>query len=207
MDAVRALLQAAGGAPCIAPADGRERWSAELNASADRPFAELLADLAERSPAPGAGSAVAWSGALAAALLEMVSAYAGLDEVRSRATLLRGELIEAGELELHAYQPVLAASSEQERMEALSAASDVPVVITRASSEVAELGALVVTNSKPALKGDAVAGVLLAEAAARAAARLVEINLRGMESDPRLAEVARMRERAANAREAALDSA
>lgn len=137
----------------------------------------------------------------------MVSAYAGLDDVRTRATVLRAELLDAGERELHAYAPVLSARSEQERLEALSAASDVPVAIARASSEVAELGAQVVGQSKPALKGDAVAGVLLAEAAARAAARLAEINLRDVQADPRLAEVAQLSQRAADARERAVSEA
>jgi methenyltetrahydrofolate cyclohydrolase len=198
------MCQAAVADRCTVLAGAPERWSAELTASADRRFAELLGALAEHSPAPGAGSAVAWSAALAAALLEMASTYAGLDDVRARAAVLRGELLEAGQLELHAYEPVLAASSDQERREALSAASAVPVTIVRVSSELAELGARVVNESKPALKGDAVAGVLLAEAAARAAARLVEINLAGEPEDRRLAEVARLSERAARARGHAL---
>jgi hypothetical protein len=55
------------------------------------------------------------------------------------------------------------------------------------------------------LKGDAVTAVLLAEAATRAAARLVEINLSGAPAgDPRVGEVAGLSERAARAREVAL---
>lgn len=181
------------------PTGDRERWS-ELKASPDRPFAELLAGLSERSPAPGAGSAVAWSGALAAGLLEMVASFAGEQETAARGAVLRGELLDAGERELHAYEPVLAAATEGERRAALSVASDAPLAIARAAAEVAELGAEVSVRSKPALKGDAAAGVLLAEAATRAAAQLVEINLRGSPDDPRLAEVAALSERAARAR-------
>lgn len=178
-----------------------------MGASADRSLGELLASLSERTPAPGAGSAVAWSAGLAAGLLEMVAAYAGLDEVKARAAGLRSELLDAGERELHAYQPVLAAGSEQERAEALSAASEVPLAIARGCAEIAELGADVAARSRPALKGDAIASVLLAEAAGRAAARLVEINLKSAEGDARIAEAARLSERAASARDRALAEA
>ena len=183
-------------------ADTHELRSAE---SPSHPsFHQLLASLAERSAAPGAGSAVAWSGALAAGLLEMVALFAGLDDVAARGSALRGELLDAGERELHAYEPVLSATSDDERRAALSAASDTPLAIARAAAEVAELAAEVTERSKPALKGDAAAGVLLAEAATRAAARLVEINLRRAPDDPRLADAAALSDRAARAREAAL---
>jgi len=192
---------------CTVPSGAaRERWSAELTPSADRPFAELLAGLSERTPAPGAGSAVAWSAALAAGLLEMVASFAGssAEAAAARATVLRAELLAAGERELHAYEPVLSAKSEDERRAALSAASETPLAIARAAAEVAELAAEVADASKPSLKGDAVAGVLLAEATTRAAARLVEINLAGVPGDARLGEVAELSGRAARARERAL---
>jgi formiminotetrahydrofolate cyclodeaminase len=141
---------------------------------------------------------------MAAGLLEMVSAFAGADDVADRAPVLRKQLLEAGERELHAYEPVLEATTPDARREALSAASESPLAIARASAEIAELAARVAAESKPALKGDAVAGVLLAEAVTRAAARLVEINLSGAADDPRLEEAASLGERAARARERAL---
>jgi formiminotetrahydrofolate cyclodeaminase len=155
---------------------------------------------------------VAWTGAIAAGLLEMVSAFADDAEAEARAPVLREELLEAGERELRAYEPVLqalrlpAGSPERERelRAALSAASEAPVAIVRAAAEVAELAARVTARSKPSLRGDAAAGVLLAEAATRAAARLVEINLRGEADDARVEEVERLSRRAANARERAL---
>jgi formiminotetrahydrofolate cyclodeaminase len=142
---------------------------------------------------------------MAAGLLEMVSLFAGADDVAARAPVLREGLLEAGERELHAYEPVLAASTAEARREALSVASETPMAIARAAAEVAELAARVASESKPALKGDAVTAVLLAEAATRAAARLVEINLSGAPAgDPRVGEVAGLSERAARAREVAL---
>jgi formiminotetrahydrofolate cyclodeaminase len=65
-----------------------------------------------------------------------------------------------------------------------------------------ELAAGIVKDSKPALQGDGAAAVLLAEAAAQASARLVQINLAGSPEDPRLAEVAELTRRAGEARAA-----
>ena len=47
----------------------------------------------------------------------------------------------------------------------------------RLAAEVAELGARVAGSASAAVRGDALTGVMLAEAAAAAAARLVEINV------------------------------
>lgn len=134
----------------------------------------------------------------------MVATFAGADDAAARAPILRAQLLDAGERELHAYEPVLGATTTEARREALSAASDTPVAIARAAAEVAELAARVASESKPALKGDAAAAVLLAEAVTRAAARLVEINLSGAPDDPRVGEVAILSERAARARESVL---
>jgi formiminotetrahydrofolate cyclodeaminase len=180
--------------------------------SAELPLAELLSALAERTPAPGAGSAAAWTGALAAALLEMVAALAGEAGPAKRAPLLRARLLEREEEELRAYQPVLAAKrlapndpSRQRRLdEALSQASEPPLAIARAAVEVAELAASVAEQSTPELRGDAIAAVLLAEAASRSALGLVEINLRGRAGNPSLAEVALLGDRAASARDQVL---
>jgi formiminotetrahydrofolate cyclodeaminase len=158
-----------------------------LTASADRQLAELLGDVAARTPAPGAGCTAAWSGALAAALLEMVAAYTGMEEIVARAAELRAELLAAGEQELHAYDPVLAVrrlpaddpTRAQKLRAALTQASDAPRTIARAAAEVAELAAAVAGDARPDVRGDALAGELLAQAAARAAAVLVETNAAG----------------------------
>jgi formiminotetrahydrofolate cyclodeaminase len=70
---------------------------------------------------------------------------------------------------------------------------------------VAELAASVADDSTPAVRGDAVAAVVLAEAAVRAAAQLVEINLRDRREDPRRAEAGRLGELAARVRAHALE--
>jgi formiminotetrahydrofolate cyclodeaminase len=179
--------------------------------SAERPLAELLAALAERSAAPGAGSAAAWAGALSAALLEMVSSFADADGPARRAAILRAELVECGQAELRSYEPVLEAmrldatdpSRDSRLAAALSEASEPPLAIARASAEVAEIASDVAGQSSAALRGEAAAAVFLAEAACRAAARLLEINLCDRRDDPRRAEATRLLERAAGARERA----
>jgi formiminotetrahydrofolate cyclodeaminase len=176
--------------------------------SVELPLAELLAGLSERSPAPGAGSASAWAGALAAALLEMCSRFADADDVVQRARGLRAQLVACGDQELSSFQPVLDAlarnvgdpSRERLLEEALTRASEPPLAIARAATEVAELAAAVAEQSKSAVKGDAVAGVLLAEAASQSAAHLVEINLEGRGGDPRIVEVAGLKKRVEAAR-------
>jgi formiminotetrahydrofolate cyclodeaminase len=186
-----------------------------LTGSAERPLSDLLAALAARAPAPGGGSASAWSGAVAAAVLEMAAAFAGDSTVVQRAAVLQAELLTLGERELHSYAPVLEAVRlplndplRAERLAAaLSEASETPLAIARATVEVAELAEAIAQASRPAVKGDATAAVLLAEGACQAAARLVAINLAGAGGDPRLAEVARLAGRAAEARSRALESA
>jgi formiminotetrahydrofolate cyclodeaminase len=175
--------------------------------SAELSLAELLSAVAERSPAPGAGSAAAWAGALAAALLEMAASFAGVGD-GARARSLRSQLLASGEEELRSYDPVLAAARldpgdhtrEDQLREALSRASEAPLAIARSAAEVAELAAGVAAQSEPALRGDAIGGVLLAEAATQCAAGLVEINLNGRTGDQRLTEASELRKRSAAAR-------
>jgi formiminotetrahydrofolate cyclodeaminase len=136
---------------------------------------------------------------MAAALVEMGAAFA--DVPTDEAASLRARAVELAEAELHAYAPVLEAqrSGDPERVgEALSRAADSPLAIARAATEVAELGASVAASGKEALKGDALVGVVLAEAACRAAGNLVRINLAPAPDDPRVAELSEL-ERRANA--------
>ena len=81
--------------------------------------------------------------------------------------------------ELGSYAPVLEARDERERELALAAASEPPAQIAETAAEVAELGVEVASSASAAVRGDALTGVVLAEAAASAAFRLVEINVGG----------------------------
>jgi formiminotetrahydrofolate cyclodeaminase len=92
---------------------------------------------------------------------------------------------------------VLAARDEGERRAAKAVAAEVPLGIAETAAAVAELARSLAAAGRPGLVGDALAGADIAAGAARAAARLVEINLADAPDDPRVA-----RARAAVARAA-----
>jgi formiminotetrahydrofolate cyclodeaminase len=193
-----------------------------LGAFADQTLHDLLDAVAAQRPAPGGGCSAAWSGALGAGLVEMAAnftlarpKYAGVHhrmaDVRRDARGLRRELVELGERDADGYEPVLAAMrlpdkhpQRETRLEdARSQAAEVPLAVAEAAAAVAELAAETARIGSQPLRGDAITGALLAEAASRAAARLVEINLAGR-VDPRLARVSDAIRRAGAARDEAL---
>jgi formiminotetrahydrofolate cyclodeaminase len=173
----------------------------------ERRLSELLDDVAAATPAPGGGSSAALALALGAALVEMAAHLARDPDAAARAGALRSEGLELAERELSSYAPVLGAmrlprheptrSSRVE--EALLEASRTPLAIAERGALVAEIGAAVAAASKPSVRGDAVTGVLLAEAACAAAAALVEVNLARRRSAP---ELERARDAAERARKA-----
>jgi formiminotetrahydrofolate cyclodeaminase len=164
--------------------------------------ADLLAEVAAPKPAPGGGSSAAVACALAAALVEMSG-----DE---RAAALRVRALELAEADLGSYAPVLEAQQlpaddrtrARRLRRALSEASTVPLQLAELGCEVAELAAAAARGGRRSLEGDATAGALLAEAATRAAARLVELNLAEQPEDRRLAAAREYAERAWAARSA-----
>jgi methenyltetrahydrofolate cyclohydrolase len=185
---------------------------------ADATVAELLEQLAARTPAPGGGTAAAIAGAAGAALTEMAAAFAhtrgssdalAAAEHGRLAAALRARLVELADADERSYQPVLDAlgldPSDTGRasalQEALSAASDVPLAIAAASAEVAELAAaLTRAEGNEHLVGDASAAALIAEAATRSAVALVELNLAGSRGDPRRLQAAALARRASQSR-------
>jgi formiminotetrahydrofolate cyclodeaminase len=179
-----------------------------LGSSEQLTVGALLSALAADTPAPGGGAAAALAGALAAGLVEM-AAGASRPEHATRAAAARARAVELADEDAAAYTRVIAARREAagdaDRLAAaLSAASDVPLAIAEAAAEMAELAAELAVTGRASLRGDAVAGALLAEAATAAAARLVEINLDGAPADPRGAQARDMAGRAAQARGRAL---
>jgi formiminotetrahydrofolate cyclodeaminase len=156
---------------------------------------EFLAEVAARTPAPGGGAGAALGCALGAALTEMAARFAGLEDAVARAAALRERGLALGQADLAAYAPVLAAlrrpADDPGRRDAIraasSAAAEVPLEIAEAAAAVATLAREVAAAGKPGLRGDALAGADIAAGAARAAARLVEINLADAPDDPRLA--------------------
>ena len=165
-----------------------------------QPLEEFLASVATGTPAPGGGSSAAVSAALAASLVEMAARIASADEAATRAAGLRGHAQRLADRELTSYAPVLEARTPAERTAALAAASEAPAQVAEAAADVAELGVEVADSSSDAVRGDALTGVVLAEAAAAAAARLVEINVG---SGPVFERARRAGKRAAHARASA----
>ena len=191
-------------------------------AFADQSLHDLLDAVAAQQPAPGGGCSAAWAGAFGAGLVEMVASftltrpkYAGvhhrMGHVRHDAKVLRKRLLELAEADADAYEPVLAAMRMPERHplrerkleDAQSKAAEVPLATAEAAADVAEHAAEAARVGNAHLTGDAITGALLAEAACRSAARLVEINLAGR-VDPRQARATGAVKRAALAREDAL---
>jgi formiminotetrahydrofolate cyclodeaminase len=183
------------------------------------PLADLLDELGSASPAPGGGSGAALACALAAGLVEMamrIELRRGEDrtlteEGLDRVAGLRRHALELAEAELSAYAPVLEArrmpASDPARPgrihEALDEASLGPLDIAETAAEVAELGERVARAADAAVRGDAVTGVILAEAAASAAAGLVEVNSRERPSATAAGPARAAASRAAAARELA----
>jgi formiminotetrahydrofolate cyclodeaminase len=182
--------------------------------------AQLLDDLAARTPAPGGGAAAALTCAMAAALVEMATSFAsaqGLEAVRDRAHLIREQASGLAYADGRAYGVVLEAlrmeKGDQRTAhldEAVSAAIAVPMRVLELASEVATLAADVAETGNRNLEGDALAGSLLAEAAARSAATLAQMNMSMLSRHavakahlermrPALAKATRARERAVTA--------
>ena len=193
-----------------------------MDAFADQSLHAVLDAVAAQQPAPGGGSSAAWSGAMGAGLVEMAASftlarpkYAGVHrrmaDVRREAKSLRRTLVDLAERDAVGYEPVLAAMRLPEKHparasrleQARSDAAEVPIAVAEASASVAELAAEVARTGSIPLRGDAITGAVLAEAATQAAARLVEINLVGR-VDERLARAAEATRRAAAARDDAL---
>jgi formiminotetrahydrofolate cyclodeaminase len=172
----------------------------------EQPLASFLDDVAAATPAPGGGTSAALALALGAALVEMSALLAGERSAASRAAELRARALELAEAELSSYAPALEAmrlpADDPDRdarvAEALLEASRTPLAIAEAAADVASLGVEVAGASSPSVRGDALTGTTIAEAAAGAAAGLVEINL---ERQPSAPELVRAREAAARAGE------
>lgn len=159
---------------------------------------DFLESVAENTPAPGGGTSSAITVALAAALVEMSARLASDDEAADAAHGMRADALRLADEELTSYGPVLKAETPADRTTALDGASEPPAQIAETAANVAELGVKVAGSSSPAVRGDALTGVTLAEAAAAAAARLVETNIT---SGPVFDRARAAAERASKARE------
>jgi formiminotetrahydrofolate cyclodeaminase len=174
--------------------------------------------VASREPAPGGGAVAAVTVSLAAGLVGMAARFSlrqvsdcealaqEADRIRRRAADLAGD-------DADAYKEVLAASARtaaggsvrqgDEVRSALGRATEVPLEVTALGARTAALAARLALEGNPRLQGDATTAVLLAEAAVRAAAALVGINVESSGGDP---DLVRQADRHVHRSEAALRS-
>ena len=198
--------------------DAPERVVPRAPAGRDGRIEAFLDQLEAPAPAPSGGTASATVAAMAAALVVMVGrgspGWAEGPGVAAQARALRTRLTELGEEDARAYAAVLAAmrgldapGSEQRDFAlgvALTDAAEVPLSIAAAAADVAELAAVAAAEGKHALRPDAAAAVILAEAAVRAATHLVDVNLATVPGDRRSGRAARIAEAAEKTRARAL---
>ena len=188
----------------------------------DAPLSEFLDTLAGEGPAPGAGSAAAIVVAMAAGLVTMVARaskefWPEAGGAIGQAEAFRERVAPLAQADAEVYREALTALRRREALEeryrdqqlraALERAAEIPLKIAEAGSDLACLAALLVENGNPEVRADAAAASLLAEGGARAAAKLVEINLGTTEDDPRVRHVQTLVAVAAEASERALKAA
>jgi len=188
------------------------------------PQPRFLDELASDAPTPGGGSAAAYSGAMAAALVAMVARLtlgrkkfapveAQMQQALQRAEALRAELTEAVKRDADAFQAVLAAfklpkdtpqqaqARQHAVQDAIRLAAQVPLEVAHACLDVMELAAQVVELGNPNALSDGAGAAFLAGAALRVAAANVRINLASLEDHARVKEmlesVRKLEERAA----------
>ena len=164
----------------------------------------FVAAVASSNPVPGGGSVAAHTGALAAALAQMVAGltigkkkYAAVEaemkEAALRAVALGNTLAALVKRDAEAYsqvseayklpkEPADAAARRAEAVTtALLKAAEVPLETARASVEVAKLAALVAEKGNTNAVTDAGVAALLAQAACRGAAYNVRVNVQALD--------------------------
>ena len=187
---------------------------------ADQSLAEIVASVAARDPTPGAGPSLAWTCALAAALVEMTSAVmlrkepdspAAIEARRDRAHALRATALSLADLDAAAYREVLAVQRRhgepglpQRLRQALADAADPLVRIVQTAHEVSELATAAVADARGGIRGEALTALVLAASVARGGVSLVELNLAGDPQDARRALVREAATAAADALERAV---
>jgi formiminotetrahydrofolate cyclodeaminase len=162
------------------------------------PLNELLDEVSSAEPMPGAGYCAAITLELAAGLIVMAARVSRADwgEARgaaAQATTLRARIAPLAERNVDAYREAVgllaraqSGGGDEPLRDALARAAAVPLEIAEVAVDVASLAAVVAERGEQALRADAVSAALLAEAAARTAATLVEVNLGTTSADERV---------------------
>ena len=189
-------------------------WS-ELSDARLRDFLDAVAS--DRTPGGGAVAGIAV--AMSAALIEMAARtsaaeWAEAAGAAAQAASLRARVIRLSNENANAYREALGLLAAREELpsdqrdaaigSALVQAARAPLRIAEAAADAAALGALVADRGDQSVRADAVVATLLGDAAARAAANLVEINLVMIEDDPTVKRAHRVAAEASRSVELAL---
>jgi len=161
-----------------------------------QPVKVFLDRLATRASAPAGGCAAALVIAQSAALCSKAARLSARQLVDGRAVGLRAEaerirtaatalIDQDAQAVRHLIELARRARDPDELAAALAGAADVPMCLIELAAGVADLAAVLAEGGNPALRGDVITAALLAEAAGRAAAVLVGIDLAAVPDDPR----------------------
>jgi len=135
-------------------------------------FTELLDRIGARTPAPASGAAAAYTGALAAALVELAARFSEDDEALARALELRAQLLELADDDAAAYADFMLTRSDEDRSRTI----EVPLAVAAAAEQVSVLAERLAEHGRGSVRGDALVAVELARAAGRSASLLAELN-------------------------------
>jgi formiminotetrahydrofolate cyclodeaminase len=166
---------------------------------------ELLERVASPQPAPGGGSVLALTAALAAGILTMAARVSGEEwpEAAGAAAQAESLRLRAAPLvtrDAEVYEEALATRDavahsdlgpedrDWELGRAFSRAAEPPLETVRVAADVAELAREVCVRADQKLRLDALAGAALSAGVARAAAEMVCGNLTTLPDDPRVEE-------------------
>ncbi len=163
----------------------------------------FLDELASDSPAPGGGSVAALCASLGSALVSMVAnltigkekykeSWQLMEDVVGKSESLRFKFVELMNRDTESFNTFMAAmkmpkAKEEEKCirkkamgEASKLATEIPLLTLEACVEMAELAYLAAKNGNTNTISDAGSAALIAEAAGKAAAYNVKINLPGI---------------------------
>jgi methenyltetrahydrofolate cyclohydrolase len=133
---------------------------------------EFLAALGEKTPAPASGAATALTGALAAGLAELSARFVGDGEAVLQAKAAVARLVQLADEDSAAYGAFMADRNDETRARIIA----VPEEIAAHSEAIAELAESLRARLSSSVAGDAEASIGLAQAAARVARRLADLN-------------------------------
>lgn len=154
----------------------------------DQKIESFLQELASKNPTPGGGAVAALTGAVAAALVEMVvnltkSGPTLLKLRGARAKILRARLLGLADEDVAAFDAVVSAYRTKDKLKikkALQKAISVPEKTALLSNEVLELAKIVLKKGNKNALSDAKTAIYLAQAAIKSADENIKINKKAL---------------------------